>query len=153
VDNFLGFARCDAMVSCNLVHCRRGSHNPVRHPELVSGSYYFDVGSKILKRVQDDGVWDDGVWDDGVWDDGVGITGGGRQGCRDEGGPSSCLSAFVRDTLAQRLVLAGLCARALWARGHPARPFALSGVYRTCHRNSSNKSRSVGGLLIFLLRQ
>jgi hypothetical protein len=56
------------------------------------------------------------------------MTGDGRQGCRDEGGPSSCLRAFVRDTLAQRLVLAGLCAHALWARAHPARPFALSGV-------------------------
>ena len=32
-----------------------------RHAELVSASYYFDVGSKILKQVQDDGVWDDGV--------------------------------------------------------------------------------------------
>ena len=29
-------------------------HPTPRHPELVSGSYYFDVGSKILKRVQDD---------------------------------------------------------------------------------------------------
>ena len=64
-----------------------------------------------------------------------GMTGGGRQGCRDQGGPSSCLRGFVRDTLAQRLVLAGLCVCALWARAHPARPFALSGVYRTCHRN------------------
>ena len=50
---------------------------------------------------------------------GYGMTRGGRQGCRDEGGPSSCLRAFVRDTLAQRLVLAGRCARALAARGHP----------------------------------
>ena len=32
MDNFLGFARCDAMESNNLVHCRRGSHDPVRHP-------------------------------------------------------------------------------------------------------------------------
>jgi len=63
------------------------------------------------------------------------MTGDGRQGCRDEGGPSSCLRAFVRDTLAQHLVLAGLCVRALWARAHPARPF-FSGLYRTCHRNS-----------------
>ncbi len=29
-------------------------HLTPRHPELVSGSYYFDVGSKILKQVQDD---------------------------------------------------------------------------------------------------
>ena len=49
------------------------------------------------------------------------------------------LRAFVRDALAQRLVLAGLCARALWARAQPARPFALSGVYRTCHRNFALK--------------
>jgi hypothetical protein len=71
VDNFRGLARQDAMGSNNLVHCRRGSHDPVRHPELVSGSYYFDVGSKILKRVQDDGVWDDGVWDDEGWTTGL----------------------------------------------------------------------------------
>ncbi len=104
----------------------------VRCTPPAPGSYYFDVGSKILKRVQDDGVWDDGVWDEGVWDDGGWTT--GRSG---RGGPSSCLCGFVRDTLAQRLVLAGLCARALWARAHPARPFARSGVYRTCHRNSA----------------
>ncbi len=36
-------------------------HDFVRHPELVSGSYYFDVGSKILKRVQDDGGWTTGL--------------------------------------------------------------------------------------------
>ncbi len=28
----------------------------LRHAELVSASYYFDVGSKMLKRVQHDGV-------------------------------------------------------------------------------------------------
>ena len=71
MDNFLGLSRHDAMESNNLVHCHRGSHDPLRHPELVSGSYYFDVGSKILKRVQDDGVWDDGGWDDGVWATGL----------------------------------------------------------------------------------
>ena len=122
MDISLGRSRCDAMESNNLVHCRRGSDDPVRHLELVSGSYFPRRNSKILKQVQDDWVWDDG--------------GGGRQGCRDQGGPSLCLRGFVRDTLAQRLVLAGLCARALWARAHPARPFALSGVYRTFHRNS-----------------
>jgi hypothetical protein len=85
---------------------------------------------------------------------GYGMTGGGRQGCGDEGGPSSCLRAFVRETLAQRLVWAGLCVRALWARAHPARPFALSGVYRTCHRNSAiakiarKRSRFISKILL-----
>ena len=27
----------------------------IRHPELVSGSYFFNVGSKTLKQVQGDG--------------------------------------------------------------------------------------------------
>ena len=103
---------------------------PPRHPELVSGSYFPRRNSKMLKRVQHDGVWDDGGWTTGL----SGL-----------GGPSSCLRAFVRDKLAQRLVLAGLCVRALWARAHPARPFALSGVYRTCHRNSMTTVIGVHG--------
>jgi hypothetical protein len=113
VDNFLGLSRCDAMESNVLVHGHRGSHDPLRHPELVSGSYFPRRNSKMLKRVQHDGGWTTG---------------------RPIFMPL-CLCAFVRDTLAQRLVLAGLCARALWARAHPARPF-FSGLYRTCHRNS-----------------
>ena len=71
MDNFLGFARCDAMESNNVVHCRRGSDDHLRHPELVSGSYFPRRNSKILKQVQDDGVWDDGVWDDGGWTTGL----------------------------------------------------------------------------------
>ena len=47
------------MESNVLVHCRGGSYDPVRHPELVSGSYFPRRNSKILKQVQDDGVWDD----------------------------------------------------------------------------------------------
>ena len=61
-------------------------HDLVRHPELGSGSYYFDVGSKILKRVQHDGVWHDGVWDDGGWT--TGLSGRGRPIC-----VPSCLCA------------------------------------------------------------
>ena len=80
MDNFLGLSQYDAMGSNNVVHCRRGSDDHLRHPELVSGSYYFDVGSKILKRVQDDGVWHDGVWHDGVWHDGVWDDGGWTTG-------------------------------------------------------------------------
>jgi hypothetical protein len=75
-----------------------------RHPELGSGSYYLDVGSKMLKRVQHDGR-------------GVGMTGG--VGMTSRAGPSLCLCGFVRDTLAQLLALAGRRVRALWARAHP----------------------------------
>jgi hypothetical protein len=41
-------------------------HHHVRHPELVSGSYFPRRNSKILKQVQDDGVWDDGGWTTGL---------------------------------------------------------------------------------------
>ena len=64
MDISLGRSRCDAMESNNLVHCRRGSDDPVRHLELVSGSYFPRRNSKILKQVQDDWVWDDGGVDD-----------------------------------------------------------------------------------------
>ena len=67
MDNFLGLSRCDAMKSNVLVHCRRGSHDPLRHPgavgvqsTTVSGSYFPRRNSKMLKRVQHDRMWDDG---------------------------------------------------------------------------------------------
>ncbi len=108
-------------------------HAPVRHPELVSGSYFPRRNSKILKQVQDDGVRDDGGRDD-----------------RAVGMRAAHLRAFVPlCEIHWRSVwfLRG-CALALWARAQPARPFALSGVYRTCHRNSiermaRNKSRFI----------
>ncbi len=60
MDNFVGLSRCDAMESNVLVRCRGGSYDPVRHPELVSGSYLPRRNSKMLKRVQHDRMWDDG---------------------------------------------------------------------------------------------
>jgi hypothetical protein len=77
----------------------------VRCTPSAPASYFLRaVGIKILKQVQDDG---------GV----LGFRGG--VGMTSRVGPSSRLRAFVRDTLAQRLHLAGRRGRALWARAHP----------------------------------
>jgi hypothetical protein len=93
-------------MECNvLVLCRGGSYDPVRHPGLVSGSYFPRRNSKMLKRVQHDGVWDDGGWTTGL----SGL-----------GGPSSCLcaryigAAFDFD--------GAVCSRAM-GEGSPGSPF------------------------------
>ena len=93
-------------------------HHHVRHPELVSGSYFPRRNSKILKQVQHDGVWHEGVWDDGVWDDGgwtTGLSGRGRP-------------IFVPSCLCARYIGAAfgfggaVCSRAM-GEGPPGSPF------------------------------
>jgi hypothetical protein len=85
----------------------------VRCTPSAPGSYYFDVGSKILKQVQDDGVWHDGVWHDGGWTSG--LSGRGRP-------------VFVPSCLCARYIGAAfgfggaVCSRAM-GEGPPGSPF------------------------------